>query len=368
MKKTLIAFAALTAIAGAAQAQSTVTLYGIADANVGRNSSTTLTNNAGVFARSKVTQTAVDSGGLANSRFGFRGVEDLGSGLKAVFTMEGGISVDTGAGNGSGGGLFSRQAFVGLNGNFGQATLGRHLTAYDALRGATNYSDNALLFSFTQINQVFSSGVADYTNRSSNSFLYTSPTYSGFSGSFLLGGGEDKSTALKASRNNSFHVKYVNGPLLVGYGYQNEKFNPNATASNINGPTVVTPAGTGERKYNLFAGSYDFGVAKLTGSYQAAKQENSGLAVNNRKDKEFQTGVSVPFGAATISAGYVRSKTDGSPLKATGYSLLGTYSLSKRTNVYAGYIDQKYSGLTVAAGSSAVEKRSAFATGVRHAF
>ena len=368
MKKTLIAFAALTAIAGAAQAQSTVTLYGIADAYAARSSVTTRTNNAGVLSSSKLTQSAIDSGGLANSRFGFRGVEDLGSGLKAVFTMESGVSMDSGAGNGSGGGLFSRQAFVGLSGNFGQATLGRHLTAYDALRGATNYSDNALLFSFTQINQVFSSGVADYTNRSSNSFLYTSPTFSGFSGSFLLGGGEDKSTALKASRNNSFHIKYANGPLLVGYAYQNEKFNPNATTSNINGPAVVTPAGTGERQYNLFAGSYDFGVAKLTGSYQAAKQENSTPASGNRKDKEFQTGVSIPFGAATVSAGYVRSKTDNSSLKATGYSLLGTYALSKRTSVYAGYVDQKYSGLTLAAGSSVVEKRSTLATGVRHAF
>ena len=361
MKKTLIALAALTSIAGVAQAQSSVTLYGIADAFVGSLSDTTRT--AGVS--TKTTNTKIDSGGLASPRFGMRGVEDLGGGLNAVFTLEGGILVDTGAGNQSGGGLFSRQAFVGVNGGFGTVTLGRHLTAYDALRGATNYSDNALLFSFSQIGAVYGNGVADYTNRTSNSIAYTSPSFGGFSGAVVIGTGEDKTATQGASRNNSFHLKYANGPLLVGYAYQNERFNAGTT---ITGSALTTPipAGTGQRDYNLFGASYDFGVAKITGSYQAAKQKDSLVPANDGKDKEFQAGVTVPFGAAAVSAGYVRSKSDNTGLKAQGYSLLGTYSLSKRTTLYAGGLSRKFD---LAAGAlTGTEKSTAVVAGLRHNF
>lgn len=350
MKKTLIAFAALTAIAGAAQAQSTVTLYGVADVYAGQKSVTT----GGV----KTKQTVVDSNGLNTSRFGFRGTEDLGSGLKAVFTMEAGLLLDTGAGNNNGGGLFSRQAFVGLSGDFGTATLGRQYTAYDALRAATNNSYDATYFATTS--NVWGNGVADYANRASNSFAYTSPVYSGFSGAFVLAGGEDKTTTVKASRNNSFHIKYANGPLLVGYAYQNEKFNAGST--NIASLTVPNTL-TGDRTYNLFAGSYDFGVAKVTGGYNTAKQERSTPATANGKDKEYQFGVSAPFGAATVAAGYTRSKSDNTDRRATGYSLLGTYDLSKRTRLYAGGVNEKYTGTAVA-----LTRRSGVVAGVRHAF
>ena len=355
MKKTLIAFAALTVIAGVAHAQSSVTLYGVADAYAGQKSTTV----GGV----KLKQTVIDSNGLNTSRFGFRGTEDLGSGLKAIFTMEAGLTIDNGAANANGGGLFSRQAFVGLSGNFGTATLGRQYTAFDALRAATNNSYDATYFATTA--RIFTNGVADYSSRASNSFAYASPVYSGFSGAFVLAGGEDKSAVVKASRNNSFHVKYANGPLLVGYAYQNEKFNAGSTT--INNLTANTQ--TGDRTYNLFAGSYDFGVAKVTGGYNTAKQERSTPATANGKDKEYQLGVSAPFGAATVAAGYSRSKADNSNRRATGYSLLGTYDLSKRTRLYAGGVSEKYSGNTgVTAVAAGLTRSSGVVAGVRHAF
>jgi predicted porin len=115
----------------------------------------------------------------------------------------------------------------------------------------------------------------------------------------------------------------------------------------------------------LFAGSYDFGVAKVTGGSNTAKQENgTGLSVNG-KDKEYQLGVSAPFGVATVAAGYVRSKSDTSDLRATGYSLLGTYDLSKRTRLYAGGISEKYSGTLPA---TVITRNSGVVAGVRHAF
>lgn len=125
MKKSLIALAVLAA-SGAAMAQSSVTLYGIADVWVGRTSVTTA---AGVKTNTSVLQ----SGGLGGSRLGFKGTEDLGGGLKAVFALEQGVAVDTGAG-----GTFNRQSYVGLAGGFGQVTFGNTWTAMDDVLGASN--------------------------------------------------------------------------------------------------------------------------------------------------------------------------------------------------------------------------------------
>ena len=108
MKKTLIAFAALSALAGIAQAQSSVTLYGVADAYL---ASVKTENKVGAVTTS-LTQTKIDSGGHNGSRWGLRGSEDLGGGLKAIFQLESGFNIDTGA-SAQNGVLFSRQAFVG---------------------------------------------------------------------------------------------------------------------------------------------------------------------------------------------------------------------------------------------------------------
>ena len=120
MKKSLVALAVF-AVSGGAMAQSSVTLYGVADAWIGQTSTT---NAAGT----KLKQNKIDSGGFNGSRLGFKGTEDLGGGLKAVFTAEDGYDISTGTSL-QGGALFGRQAFVGLAGGFGQVTLGRHYTA-----------------------------------------------------------------------------------------------------------------------------------------------------------------------------------------------------------------------------------------------
>lgn len=356
MKKSLIALAVLAA-SGAAMAQSSVTLYGIVDAYVGQTSTTAATANA-----PKVKQTVVNSAGFNNSRWGLKGTEDLGNGLKANFVLEGGLATDTGAGVGD---LFGRNANVGLSGGFGAVALGRQYTAYDALRGATNnqYDSN-----FATTGTVWNNGVRDYTNRASNSVSYTSPSFSGFSGAVVLGLGENKTDGLKASKNYSAHLKYANGPILVGYAHQVENTRTAAVAAApgiVGGVLAIIPAttasNTADRKYNLFAGSYDFGVAKLTGGYNQAKQ-------GNVEDKEFQVGVNVPFGAAAVSVGYARSKSDitgANGNKGTGVSLLGTYDLSKRTRLYAGLASTKVEAISLSTDSY---KTTTAGVGVRHAF
>lgn len=334
MKKSLVALAVLAA-SGAAFAQSTVTLYGVADAWFGQ------TKN-GVRA---VKQTVLNSGGVNGSRWGLRGSEDLGGGLKANFQLEAGYNIDTGA-SGSSTSFFNRQAFVGLSGGFGAVTVGRQYTAFDALRGVTN---NTYDTAITTTGTVFGRGAAaDYTGRVDNSLAYTSPDFGGVSGAVVYGLGENKTTTVGASSNLSLHVKYAAGPLLVGYAHQNEK------AQVLNTTSVAT--GTASTKFNLIAGSYDLGMAKLLGGFQTAKK-------GTVDDKEYQLGVEIPVGAANIALGY--TSTDASTgAEATGYSIAGVYDLSKRTRLYAGYNSTK--GETAAGVKD--HSTSLLAVGVRHRF
>lgn len=122
MKKSMLALAALAALTGTAQAQTTVSVYGLLDTGI------EYTNNANA---AKQAVTRVQSGGMNTSRFGFRGSEDLGGGLKAVMQLEGGIKLDTGEFD-SAGLIFGRQANVGLEGAFGRVVLGKsYTTTYD---------------------------------------------------------------------------------------------------------------------------------------------------------------------------------------------------------------------------------------------
>ena len=376
MKKTLIAFAALSAIAGVAQAQSSVTLYGLVDAFVGQTSKEVNSTSAATPASAKLKQNVVNSSGQNNSRWGLKGTEDLGGGLKAVFQLEGGFDTDTGGSSttsNQGGSLFGRQSWVGLSSStMGTVGLGRQYPAYDDLRGATNmiYDSN-----FATTGTVWGAGVKDYQNRSSNAIKYISPDFAGFSGAVSYGFGENKqpATATAAERDaenvTAIHIKYANGPLLVGYAHQREKQVAGGNyfgSRGALGSGVVSPAVTvsDTRKYNLLGASYDFGVAKVTGQYNQATGLNA--ANIGAKDKEFNVGVVVPFGAAAVAAGYSRSKSDaaGDNNKGTGVSLLGTYALSKRTNLYTGFLVTK-----VESNNAATEtKASTFGLGVKHVF
>ncbi|MDD3937269.1 porin [Rhodoferax sp.] len=347
MKKSLIALAVLAA-SGAAMAQSSVTLYGRLDASIGQTTEDK-TSATGVVTEND--QTRIDQSQLNTTFWGLKGTEDLGGGLTANFKLESGFALDTGVGNT---GIFERTATVGLAGGFGAVNLGRQYTAYDSLRGASN---NVWDSNLATTGTVWATGLADYTNRISNSVRYDSPVFGGISGAVAIGLGENKSATVDASQNLSLHVKYAAGPLLVGYAHQTQKARVDA-AGNAESATV-TATQTVDTKYNLFAASYDLGVAKLTGSYNQAK---SGAT----KDKEYQVGVSAPFGAFTVAAGYSNAKSEQAgraDLEGDGYTLVGTYDLSKRTTLYVGY-----KSTDVETGTVAKTEASTFAAGVRHTF
>ena len=348
MKKSLIALAVLAAT-GDAMAQSSVTLYGRLDASFGQ----TRTEVTGANPVASTTQTKIDQSNLNTTFWGLKGTEDLGGGLTANFKLESGFALDTGVGNT---GIFERTATVGFAGGFGAVNLGRQYTAYDALRGATN---NVWDSNLSTTGTVWKTGMADYTNRISNSVRYDSPTFSGVSGAVAIGLGENKEVAPNVGDSTdsiSLHVKYAAGPLLVGYGYQEEKLTTTVVGSQVT------------NKYNLLGASYDFGVAKLTGSYNQAKN-------GTLEDKEYQVGVSVPFGKTTVAAGYSHANSTGGGLaeiNGKGFTLVGTYDLSKRTSLYAGYKATEVEKNTAAAAPIVAgvdtAKDSTFAIGVRHTF
>ena len=392
MKKTLIAFAALSAIAGVAQAQSTVTLYGLLDGHIGSFKGNSATAAPGATVQS-TTQTKIDSGALNGSRFGMRIREDLGGGMAAVGNLEAGIALDTGAS--SQGRLFGRRANVGLTGGFGTVTIGRNSSSYDDVS-----ADHAMMaqsiFDPSNVNNGESSGAAaavgtaagaavflnrnttwlGYNTRFNNSVKYISPNFSGFSGSVMYAFGEDKNSAAinqDASKSVSANLKFANGPLLVSGGYQSEQ-----SGSTI-GTAIANPNGARKPalENTLLSVSYDLGVAKVGAGFSRAKYKNvAAPAILGGGDfaaqKEFALSVAVPVGAATISASVARGKGDTLG-KSTGAGIQALYSLSKRTTLYAGALSTKQfdrlANATVLANpGSSVGRVTTYAAGVRHTF
>lgn len=365
MKKSLIALSMLAAC-GTVMAQSSVSLYGVADAFVGsRQTARIFLDATGNMVTPAQRQSVLDSGGLSASRWGLKGAEDLGSGLKANFVLESGFDISNGADT-STGILFDRQAFVGLSGNFGAVSLGRQYGAYDNVRSAfLSAQGNSPAFDATggvpltqtlaryAVNGAFtlppfdnpsvqidmnSAAVAGrigawvgYQARINNSIRYETPTLNGFQAAVVYGFGEAASTS-----DASFSLTYANGPLALGLAYQDDELVKDFHLKNA-----------------AIGGNYDLGIAKVFLAYNQAKY--TGLA----KQHEWAVGVRAPLGATTLVAQYAHS--DGDDLgKSQSLGLSAEYSLSKRTTAYVGFNQTRaYERLV---------KNNAFGLGVRHTF
>jgi predicted porin len=342
MKKSLIALAVLAA-SGASFAQSSVTLYGIADIWFGKTSGDGVTS-----------QTVLQSGGVSGSRYGFKGSEDLGGGLKANFLLENGFNIDTGAG--TTGQAISRQSYVGFSGGFGEVKLGKMWTPYDDISGAANsVFDSALA---AQNGVWLSTG---YNANPSNSIYYSSPSMGGFSGALSYSFGENKTATLNAGSVVSMNVQYANGPLFVGLAYQQEKAqdgNPYSVDAQGTVTAYVAPTAVEKTSFTRLNATYDLGSAKLLAGYGRVS------APANEVTTEWELGVDVPVSSAlTLSGGIARSSDDfGGDAKRTGYGLGAAYSLSKRTTVYGGFQSSKESlaGVDTTARVAAI--------GVKHTF
>lgn len=355
MKKSLIALAVL-GTCGAAMAQSSVSLYGMADVYVGRTKADATVG--GVSGSASVS--GLESGGFNTSRLGLKGSEDLGGGLKANFNLEGSLAMDTGT---NGGLRFDRQSWVGLSGGFGEVQLGKPWTPYDDTRSMANDTFNAnFAASF--------STWAGYEDNPSNTIRYNSPNFGGFSGAIAYSLGEDRAASVTGSTSSlvSFSLNYANGPIVAGFAHQNQKVESAAVLASFDSTGLLADLGvTGKTSYNLLNGSYDFGFLKLVGGLNQVKISPVGFA--DVKANEWNLGVDVPVGAGfDVGAGVARSKvkSGGVDLEtATGFSLGAKYSLSKRTFVYGFFNRTKFED-EVAVGDEA--KLTRFGVGLQHNF
>lgn len=337
MKKSLVALAVLAA-SGAAMAQSSVTLYGILDIWAG----SVKTESA---AAGSLTQTKMESGGVNGSRWGMKGSEDLGGGLKANFDLQAGIRLDDGSGTSTSATAFSRQSWVGFSGGFGAVRLGRTTTPFDDVNGSSNaVFDSAL----APANSVFKS--TGYSARQSNMIYYQAPTMGGLSGAISYALGEDKTATTGATSTTSMDLTYAAGPVALQFAYQMQ-----------DGVDTATVA---DAKFTRLGGSYDLGVAKVKATY--GKVNNVGTAVGYDAT-DYQIGVDFPVSPAlTLSASYAKSddsKSAGFESSRKGYGIAGAYTMSKRTFLYGGLESDT---ATVAAASDS--KKTVFAVGVQHRF
>jgi predicted porin len=306
-----------------ASAQAQVTLYGVADVWVGRTVNTDL---SGV----KTDDTLISSGGLSVSRLGVSGEKDLGNGLKGVFKLEQGFKLDTGKTNEST--AFSRQAYVGMAGGFGQVTLGKTWTAMDDVLGAANSGFDSALSASNNVLMVPST----YQSNPGNTVKYASPAFGPVSFSASRSMHESNGDQPNVT---DFSVSFSQGALATNLAYQEQR---------ETGVDVV--------KLTALNAAYDFGAVKLLASVGQLKATFS-------KSTDLQFGVDVPVNKAlTVSAGYAQSKDNAAAGNGTriGLGIAAGYSLADTTTLYGGLRQAQLKDSSV--------KDNVVAVGIKHAF
>ena len=369
MKKSLIALAVLAA-SGAAMAQSSVTLFGIVDTNVSYLDG--VSNDDGTNTESKY---GIGTSGNATSRLGFRGVEDLGGGLKAGFHLEGEIFGDDGNASGFN---FKRRSTVSLAGGFGEVRLGRDQTpgysktsSYD-LFGQVGIGQFKGWSDWNGNNQTTANNNNDANGiRSSNMISYYTPNFSGFTAGLGYGFDEKADTTnSKKGRYVGGYVAYDNGPLSVALSYDE------SSALTLGAITGVSPAVNGvDRNRLTLGGSYDLNVVKLNAILQQTKDDVPGGS--ERKVNAYMLGASAPVGAGEVKLQYALYDQKAIDSKAHQISLGYVHNLSKRTAVYGtvAYMDNKdASSLNLSAkglgtiNARAGDSQTGVQVGIRHSF
>ncbi len=322
MKKSLIALAALGAFAGAASAQSSVTLYGRVDLSINKPLGTAakgMSNGSG-------------------SRFGVRGTESLGGGLTALFNIEHRFDADTGA---QSAGPIAAQAgtqnaaplarfwtgrsIVGLRGGFGQVVLGREYTTtflqsqlvadpwgYDTVVSGTPGSQG------TGLNQTITGGAIARV-RNDSSLTYTM-SQSGFTFGAQIAEATDTINSF-ADKPVNFAVSYSGGPIRFGFGYERT------------GQKGTVAQGSASAKWTTVNASYNLGAVTLGGFF------GTGNTAANAKHRSYMVTAVAPMGSGEFRASFGKLTNRTAKVDAAkGFGLGYHYSLSKRTTVYADYV------------------------------
>lgn len=377
MKKALLAAGLLAGFAGAAQAETQVTLYGIIDTGIEYGRYTKANG-------SKVTSVGESWGSQSGSRWGMKGTEELGDGLKAIFQLESGFDSSNGY-SAQGGRLFGRQAWVGLsNASWGQVILGRTTSVSSSMLGSVV---DPFVTSWGVANLGTTMGSLN-TDRVDNAIEYTSPVFGGFQfGADYSFNTADTAAAMQRNQTNDNPrqfdavLSYTNGPLFVGASFT--QLNP-SHATNTDNATV---------REEVLGATYNFGFARLHAAYSrttdgfisgpTATLDGDGSPLTNLfgksahkgiKQNSYMLGFTAPVAASTSlfgswqHASLSRAGNLGGDWATYGgqteniFSLGATYNLSKRTDLYA--------ATSYAKGYSNVrgQKATDFVVGLRHQF
>ncbi len=339
MQKKIIALAIAGLASTAAFAQTNVTIYGSVDAGYTYRWDAEHTTGG-----SPNSMSSIDTGISSGNRLGFKGVEDLGNGLKAVFLLEQGFNFDNGA-QGQSGKMFGRQAYVGLTGGFGTAVAGRLYTPH---------------YSFMSSIDPFAAGtVGRYLNvwggngangsvtnlldpvRVDNAVAYISPNFGGFdvtvaySNAATADNGGASENTTDNSRNNTVYAvlaKYAAGPVVVG----------------MNVHRIAAGSGTSNDTLKsldnfTLGGTFDAKVVKLH-AVAAYNMLDTSLNQGDANFSNYLLGATVPLGKFALQTSVAYSDMNGDKNnalalhgQATQYAIGATYALSKRTNVYTAY-------------------------------
>jgi predicted porin len=332
---SLATLALLLAFAPAcAMAQSSVTVYGVMDLNVNVDQ--------GSKAAGRLIQLSSGQTGQSGSRIGFRGVEDLGGGLSALFVLEAGVLPDTGLSD-QGGVLFGRTAIVGVQGSAGTVRLGRMATPSWTVQTKVDpfaiglAGDMSRLFGTTG-------------KRTDNTINYTSPSANGLTAELAYAAGEQAGDAAKA-RQVGGSLTYEHGPLLLAASHHIANSNPSGLLAIV------------KTKTSLIGAVYDFGPAALHFAYDVNK---NGLALDTR---DLLVGVSIPVGQGKIMADVIR-KSDKvlADADARMAAIAYIHKLSARTSVYTSYSHLSNGSKAKYQVELAGRSDTFYNVGMRHAF
>jgi predicted porin len=391
MKKTLVALAALAATG--AFAQSSVTLYGVAEATVDLGYKKTVDTRTDTFTPAGVVTGLAtgnstvksafrvqdgNSQGVGTSRLGWRGTEDLGAGLKANFQLEMGLRIDDGctqsnaagsscanSGN-SGGQLFGRNAWVGASGGFGEVRLGRQVlgsfgvqaNSWAAGSSSGLYEVGAAAdsgLSAALLSGAATGGTAPTMGgvRFADSIKYLTPNIGGFSGTVSLRAPEGNTSTSSGGTPNvtaesknkiglDLSAEYANGPLYLGVGY-NKQDSTSASNNGLAGAANITSATSGPRKAFTLGASYNLGVVQPFFNYtkqtvDASTATNTGglvsSTVGTTTDKAWSLGLKAPFGPVTLITAYGKDKITGNANVVVANAAAGTTSADGKKSAF----------------------------------
>ncbi len=415
MKKSLIALAALATV-GAAQAQSSVTVYGSMDLGYQALSYDNIGGQTGAGSQDKTA--GIAGSALTSNRFGLRGTEDLGGGLRANFNLEYGIANnlvgdtvttstqpatglssgtnalpnDTpGIASGTGGALQTRTSRVGLeSAKLGRVDIGYGLTGlFATITGHSPLPGNNFIgdVAYSSVTSSGRTAAGTHAGTATNRILagavratgvqYTSPTMNGLQAVVDFGRGSVKNGDLGVTdtqvSNAGLTLRYTAGALALA-----------ATAHQLNTDYSATSNVVSKTDFQAYSARYNV-TSALTVNALYAKNETNELGLVTGKSDVTQIGATYKMGKTSFVGQYGKGQTDVAKLTSgsftpsnvdrerTGYQIGAIYDLSKRTNVYAIYGSQEAKFQAAESGTATVtagtkEKVSGYTVGVRHSF